>query len=567
MKVAIDGPAGSGKSTIAKILAHRYDFTLIDTGAMYRSVTLIALREGADVNDEAQMAEIARRIRISFYPSDEGQMVFIDGENVTEAIRTADIDANVSAVSAFPAVRQALVEAQRQMGEEGDVVAEGRDIGTVVFPDAEVKVFLTADPQARAHRRALQRDVSDPDQEMEILKDLVRRDDADSSREMSPLRAADDAYVMDSTSMSIEEEVAKISQLIEEAKPGITPVVDGPFENQDRFEESATAEPQALAHDEAPQKEAPFEEAPTKKKKSKKGKDKGKGKGKSKDKAEAPAPAEDAEPAQEAVEDEAPQAKRTSKRAPKEKKEDAKDEKMRPFKRHPDEDYYDHGIDDYPVGAKLVLMTAVGVCGGLSKVLWPWSVENGKALWKADGGRVVIMNHESMMDPVIVVCSDYFHGRKMRPIYKSELDEVPVLKWLLARVGGIPVARGKADIKCVRRAQRALQRGEDVLVFPEGTRILSDDQEIEIHAGFALMAQLAKAPVLPMAIVGARDGGIGGNKPIRPGRVYMAVGDPITFDEIEAKGRKQQASEMEERAMKAVYSLRDRLRAKHPGKM
>jgi hypothetical protein len=114
---------------------------------------------------------------------------------------------------------------------------------------------------------------------------------------MSPLRAADDAYVMDSTSMSIEEEVAKISQLIEEAKPGITPVVDGPFENQDRFEESATAEPQALAHDEAPQKEAPFEEAPTKKKKSKKGKDKGKGKGKSKGKAEAPAPAEGAEPA------------------------------------------------------------------------------------------------------------------------------------------------------------------------------------------------------------------------------------------------------------------------------
>jgi 1-acyl-sn-glycerol-3-phosphate acyltransferase len=113
----------------------------------------------------------------------------------------------------------------------------------------------------------------------------------------------------------------------------------------------------------------------------------------------------------------------------------------------------------------------------------------------------------------------------------------------------------------------AVQRGEDVLVFPEGTRILSDDQEIEIHAGFALMAQLAKAPVLPMAIVGARDGGIGGNKPIRPGRVYMAVGDPITFDEIEAKGRKQQASEMEQRAMKAVYSLRDRLRAKHPGKM
>ena len=567
MKVAIDGPAGSGKSTIAKILAHRYDFTLIDTGAMYRSVTLIALREGADVTDEAKMAEIARRIRISFYPAEdgEGQMVFIDGENVTAAIRTADVDATVSTVSAYPEVRQALVEAQRQMGEEGDVVAEGRDIGTVVFPDAEVKVFLTADPQARAHRRALQRDVSDPDQEMKILEDLVRRDDADSSRELSPLRAADDAYVMDSTSMSIEEEIAQISELIEAARPGIVPVID---EDPNHFEEPAPVETETVEVDqtvqdeaplvETPQEEAP-EEAPAKKKKSKKGKDKGKGKDKSKDTEVAPAPA-DQKPAQET-----PQAPK-AKKAPKEKRE-ATEEKMRSFKRYPDDEYYDHGIDDYPVGGKLILMTAVGVCGGLSKVLWPWSVENGKNLWKADGGRVVIMNHESMMDPVIVVCSDYFHGRKMRPIYKSELDKVPILKWLLARVGAIPVSRGKADIKCVRRAQRALQRGEDVLVFPEGHRILSDDQEIEIHAGFALMAQLAKAPVLPMAIVGARDGGIGGNGPIRPGRVYMAVGDPITFDEIEAKGRKQQASEMEEKAMKAVYSLRDRLRAKHPGKM
>ena len=280
-------------------------------------------------------------------------------------------------------------------------------------------------------------------------------------------------------------------------------------------------------------------------------------------------PAEAAEPQAEPEPGEA-KAEKKAKPKPKkskEEKEAPKDEKMRSFAKYPDEQYYEHGINDYPVGAKLILMTAVGVCGGISKVIWPWSVENGKTLWNADCGRVVIMNHQSMMDPVIVVCSDYFHGRKMRPIYKSELDEIPVLKWLLARVGAIPVQRGKADIKCVRRAQRALQRGEDVLLFPEGTRILSDDQEIEIHAGFALMAQLAKAPVLPMAIVGAREGTIGGNKPLRPGRVYMAVGDPITFDEIEAKGRKQQAAEMEKKAMKAVYSLRDRLRAKHPGKM
>jgi 1-acyl-sn-glycerol-3-phosphate acyltransferase len=246
---------------------------------------------------------------------------------------------------------------------------------------------------------------------------------------------------------------------------------------------------------------------------------------------------------------------------------DAKEGPLHVFGGNTYDDYYDHPIYEFPVTSRCLLGAAVIVCATIARVAWPWELEDGEYIWDADGGQMIVMNHVSMVDPVLIVVSDWFHGRRVRPIYKSDFDKNRFVTWLFSRIGAIPVDRGKADLKAVRRAQRALMRGEDVLVFPEGTRILSDDQEIEIHAGFALMAQLAKAPVLPMAIVGARDGGIGGNKPIRPGRVYMAVGDPITFDEIEVKGRKQQASEMESRAMKAVYSLRDRLRAKHPGKM
>jgi 1-acyl-sn-glycerol-3-phosphate acyltransferase len=155
----------------------------------------------------------------------------------------------------------------------------------------------------------------------------------------------------------------------------------------------------------------------------------------------------------------------------------------------------------------------------------------------------------------------------MRPIYKSEFDNVAIAKWFFSRVGAIPVKRGTADLKAVRRAQRALQRGEDILVFPEGTRIYSDDQEVTIHGGFALMAQLAKAKVQPVAIVGARDGAPGGNKPLRPHKVFMRAGKAVGFDELGVKGRKKQAEAMEKTAMERVYALRDALRRDHPGKM
>ena len=227
MKVAIDGPAGSGKSTVAHAIAKRCGITLLDTGAMYRSVALTCLERGIDPNDATAAAEVARSITIEFGQGEQGQTVIVDGRDVTTAIRTPEVDVAVSPVSAVPAVREAMVAQQRASGAQGDVVAEGRDIGTVVFPDAEVKVYLTADPAARALRRAVQRDgrdaatdanaTADAESVMSILEDLLRRDAYDSNREASPLRPAEDAVHIDSSDKTVDEVVDAIIALMEQA--------------------------------------------------------------------------------------------------------------------------------------------------------------------------------------------------------------------------------------------------------------------------------------------------------------------------------------------------------------
>lgn len=226
MIVAIDGPSGSGKSSVAREVARRCDLTYLDTGAMYRSVALACLKRGVDPEDTAAVADLARAVSISFESADAGQRVLLDGEDVSEAIRTPEVELAVSPVSANPKVREAMVALQRVFGEQGDVVAEGRDIGTVVYPNADVKVFLTARPEARARRRAVQRgggnlaqgkDVTvDAGEEQAILADLVRRDEYDSSREASPLRPADDATHIDSSDLSFDEVVRAVINLSDE---------------------------------------------------------------------------------------------------------------------------------------------------------------------------------------------------------------------------------------------------------------------------------------------------------------------------------------------------------------
>jgi len=217
MIIAIDGPAGSGKSTVAKLVAEAMGFHYLDTGAMYRAVAWRALSTGVSPADEAGVVAVAQRDEVSF-AHEEGQSlpsrVFIAGHEVTDAIRRPDVDDAVSAVARNPKVRAAMVAQQRHLSEDADIVVEGRDIGTVVFPDAAVKVFLTASPDERARRRALQQSESGIEVDVrDVHQSIMRRDEADSSRAVAPLAAADDAVMLDTTGLSIDEVVSRIAEL------------------------------------------------------------------------------------------------------------------------------------------------------------------------------------------------------------------------------------------------------------------------------------------------------------------------------------------------------------------
>lgn len=212
--IAIDGPAGSGKTTTARLLAERLGYTYIDTGAMYRALTLAALEQGVPLTDDA-LAALLQRITIELRHTATGQRTFLNGQDVSERIRQSDITAHVSRVSAFPSVRDAMVRLQQELGKAGGVVMDGRDIGTVVFPNADVKVFMTADLDTRAQRRWKELQATDPQLTLEEVKQqLAQRDKLDSSRAYHPLRQADDAFVLDTTNLSVEEQVEQILRYI-----------------------------------------------------------------------------------------------------------------------------------------------------------------------------------------------------------------------------------------------------------------------------------------------------------------------------------------------------------------
>ncbi|MDZ7795933.1 MAG: (d)CMP kinase [Candidatus Marinimicrobia bacterium] len=214
MIIAIDGPSGSGKSSTAKRLAEALNFTYLDTGAMYRAVSVGVLRAGIDPEDNKAVAEAVRDMAVTF----ENRKVLLDGEDVTLAIRQDAANKAVTPVSANPAVRKLLVEKQRAFAREHDVVMEGRDIGTVVFPDADYKFFLVADLEVRARRRL--REVPDALSLEQVRADLERRDEHDAARTHSPLKCAEDAVVIDTTDLTFDEQVDKILSFIKEPKNG-----------------------------------------------------------------------------------------------------------------------------------------------------------------------------------------------------------------------------------------------------------------------------------------------------------------------------------------------------------
>lgn len=214
MNVAIDGPAGAGKSTIAKAVAAKKGYVYVDTGAMYRAMALYFLRAGIASDDEKSISEKVDEIVVSIKYEDGAQHVILNGEDVTGLIRTEEVGNMASATSVYSAVRTKLVALQQELAKTTDVIMDGRDIGTVVLPNADVKVFLTASVECRAKRRfdELKAKGVDPDFD-QIAKDIEERDYRDSHREISPLKQADDAVLVDSSNMTIDEVVAAIIDL------------------------------------------------------------------------------------------------------------------------------------------------------------------------------------------------------------------------------------------------------------------------------------------------------------------------------------------------------------------
>jgi cytidylate kinase len=214
MIIAIDGPAGAGKSTIARAVAERLGYLYLNTGAMYRGVTWQALQEGIELEDEDALVNLAKRCEITF--ENNGSKILLNGVDISDKIRLPQVDKNISTVVKFPRLREVLVQQQKRIGQNRRLVTEGRDVTTVVFPDADVKIFLDASLKERAKRR--HRDLQEKGHNLDLTSvqsDTLKRDKADKSREYGPLKVAPDAVLLDTTDMTIEEVVDKVIEISE----------------------------------------------------------------------------------------------------------------------------------------------------------------------------------------------------------------------------------------------------------------------------------------------------------------------------------------------------------------
>lgn len=214
LRIALDGPAGAGKSTIAKLVARNLSIIYVDTGAMYRALGLYFLRQGLDGEDKEAIERACRQAEVSIAFEDGQQQVLLNGENVNDLIRTEEVGTMASKTSSYPEVRRHLLNLQRELAKNHDVIMDGRDIGTTVLPDAELKIFLTADLKIRAKRRFLElTEKKIPCKIKEIESDMSERDYRDMTRDISPLRKAEDAVTVDSSEMTIEEVAERIAEL------------------------------------------------------------------------------------------------------------------------------------------------------------------------------------------------------------------------------------------------------------------------------------------------------------------------------------------------------------------
>jgi cytidylate kinase len=472
--IAIDGPAGSGKSTVARELARRLGLDYLDTGAMYRSVAFAALQHGIDPEDREQVARLARRITIEV-----GDAVLVDGYDATIEIRGPEVTRAVSAVAAIPEVRVELRDRQRAWAKAHPrAVVEGRDIGTVVFPDAELKVFLTASSDERARRRhqevtALHYDPNSPGLAVETVEaDLARRDRLDSSRAVSPLAVADDAIVIDTTGRTVDDIVEEVLSLL---KPEDGPPDDAPPQD---------APPQDAPPEAAPSNDAPPEAAPSN-----------------------DAPSNDA-PSNDAPSNDAPAGRPAHNVAM------VQDSRgvWRPEERSPAGAAFDRAF--YRLCRALVLVVA--------RTYWRLSIDGRDRLPTA-GPYIVAPVHRSNVDTPLVGC---ITTRRLRFMGKDSLWAHRASARFFSALGGFPVHRGTVDRDALRRCIEVIESGEPLVLFPEGTR-QSGPLVQHLFEGAAYVAIRTGVPIVPVGVGGSARAMPKGAKGLHPARVAIVVGDPV----------------------------------------
>ena len=419
INVALDGPSGAGKSTIAKMAAAKLGFVYVDTGAMYRTIAYYVIGKGINPADSEAVKAALPEITITL--KNEGtQQVFLNGENVSDLIRTPEISMGASKVSAIPEVRAFLLDLQKDIAKANDIIMDGRDIGTVVLPDAQVKIFLTASAEERANRRFKElQEKGDPSTYEEVLADINQRDYNDTHRDIAPLRQAEDAVLVDSSSLTLEETADEIIRVINEK---------------------------------------------TGKKKERK----------------------------------------TRELMP-----------VRPITKT-------HKL----TFIKMFLYTILRhIVMGLYHIYYDISFEGTQNVPK-DGGNVFASNHRSMQDPVFIA----IHTRvPISYMAKQELFEKNIFFTALIRFfGAFPVSRGKGDTAVIDTSIEKLEKGRNLVIFPEGTR--SKDGKVGPgKTGVALVAAVAQTKIVPVGII------FEGKLKFRK-RVIIRYGKPLTPAEIGVTG-------------------------------